>query len=161
MDLGGSRLPSSWLGHYTLPLCLSQKDWLPSQFFLWKTRWQKLSVDKSLSSLQSHVPLNSSICQSEEGLNLFSPEPFWLFISCLHDDAYLSTMVIKEQIKKLVKQPNVCPRHKANRSNKAQNGLGSFLNSKLLFKESLPKRDNKYLRKLHRICRISNGCLST
>ena len=127
--------------------------------FLGKTSWQKLSVGKSLSSLRSHVPLNSSICQSEDCLNLFSPEPFWLFISCLHDDAYLSTMVIKEQIKKSVKLPNVFPRHKANWFNKAQNGLGSFLNSKLLFKESLPKRDNKYLRKLHRICRLSNGCL--
>ena len=73
----------------------------------------KLSVGKSLSFLQSHVPSNSSICQSEEGLNLFSPEPFWLFISCLHDDAYLSTIVIKEQIKNFV-----CPWHnKANRFN--------------------------------------------
>ena len=81
--------------------------------FFEKTLWQKLSVDKSLSFLQSHVPLNSSICQSEEGLNLFSPEPFWLFISCLHDDAYLSTIVIKEQIKKFV-----CPWHNnANRFN--------------------------------------------
>ena len=91
--------------------------------FLQKTLWQNLSVGKSLSFLQSHVPLNSSICQSEEGLNLFSPEPFWLFISCLHDDAYLSTIVIKEQIKKSVKLPNVYPRHKANRSNKAQKDL--------------------------------------
>ena len=44
--------------------------------FLGKTLSQNLSVGKSLSFLQSHVPLNSSICQSEEGLNLFSPEPF-------------------------------------------------------------------------------------
>ena len=92
--------------------------------FVGKTLWQKLSVSKSLSFLWSHVSLNSSICQSEEGLNLFSPEPFWLFISCLHDDAYLSTIVIKEQIKKSVKLPNVCPSHnKANRFNKAQKDL--------------------------------------
>ena len=95
--------------------------------FLGKTMWQNLSVSKSLSFLQSHVPLNSSICQSEEGLNLFSPEPFWLFISCLHDDAYLSTIVIKEQIKESEKLPNVCPwQNKANRFNKAQVRLWSI-----------------------------------
>ena len=96
--------------------------------FLEKTLWQKLSVDKSLSFLQSHVPLNSSICQSEEGLNLFSPEPFWIFISCLHDDANLSTIVIKEQIKESVKSPNVCPWHnKANRFNfKHRRNLDQF-----------------------------------
>ena len=68
--------------------------------FVGKTLWQKLSVSKSLSFLWSHVSLNSSICQSEEGLNLFSPDSFSLYISCLHDDAYLSTIVIIEQIKK-------------------------------------------------------------
>ena len=35
--------------------------------FVGKTLWQKLSVSKSLSFLWSHVSLNSSICQSEEG----------------------------------------------------------------------------------------------
>ena len=104
---------------------LSQATFI--QFFLGKTLWQNLSVGKSLSFLQSHVPLNSSICQSEEGLNLFSPEPFWLFISCLHDDANLSTKVIKEQIKESEKLPNVCPWHnKAKRFNKAQERLWSI-----------------------------------
>ena len=75
--------------------------------FVTKTLCRQVSFILTITR-SPHVPLNSSICQSEEGLNLFSPDPFSLFISCLHDDAYLSTIVIKEQIKKSVKLPNVC-----------------------------------------------------
>ena len=53
-----------------------KKNWPLLHKFLGKLSDKNSLLASHLLFLQSHVPLNSSICQSEEGLKLFSSDPF-------------------------------------------------------------------------------------